>query len=76
MTSNAKLFADDASLFLLVQDVYTSAKELNDNLKKINDWVFQWKMRFNHDLSKQAPEVIFSRKVKRSTHPPLVFNNI
>ena len=36
-----KLFADDTSLFLLVHDLNTSAKELNDDLKKINDWAFQ-----------------------------------
>ena len=75
MTSNAKLFADDTSLFLAVHDVSASAKELNDDLKKVNDWPFQWKMSFNPDPSKQAQEVIFSRKSKRSTHPPLVFNN-
>ena len=70
-----KLFANDTSLCSVVQDVNTSAKELNDDLKKVNDWAFQWKMSFNPDPSKQAQEVIFSRKSKRSTHPPLVFNN-
>ena len=35
LTSNAKLFADDTSLFLVVHDVNTSAKELNDDLKKV-----------------------------------------
>ena len=75
LTSNAKLFADDASLFSVVHDVNTSAKELNDNLKKVNNWAFQWKMSFNPDPRKQAQEVILSRQIKRSTHPPLVFNN-
>ena len=32
-------------------------------------------MSFNPDPSKQAQEIIFSRKSKRSTHPPLIFNN-
>ena len=76
LTSNAKLFADDTSLFSVVHDVNTSAKELNDDLKKINDWAFQWKMSFNPDLSKQAQEVIFSCKSKRLTHPPLFFNTL
>ena len=67
LISNAKLFADDTSLFSVVHDVNTSAKELNDDLKKVNDWAFQWKMSFNPDPSKQDPEVIFSRKLKRST---------
>ena len=75
LTSNAKLFADDTSLFSVVHDVNTSAKELNDDLKKVNDWAFQWKVSFNPDRSKQAEEVIFSWISKRSTHPPLVFNN-
>ena len=65
LTSNVKLFADDTLLFSLVHDVNTSAKELNDDLKKVNDWAFQWKMSFNPDPSKQHPEVIFSRKSKR-----------
>ena len=32
-------------------------------------------MSFNPDLNKQTQEVIFSRKSKRLTHPPLVFYN-
>ena len=32
-------------------------------------------MSFNPDPRKQAQEVILSRQIKRSTHPPLVFNN-
>ena len=41
LTSNAKLFADDTSLFSVVHDVNTSAKNLKDDLKKVNDWAFQ-----------------------------------
>ena len=32
-------------------------------------------MSFNTDPSKQAQEVIFSRKLKKSTHPTLSFNS-
>ena len=32
-------------------------------------------MSFNQDPKKQAQEVIFSRKSKATSHPPLVFNN-
>ena len=32
-------------------------------------------MNFNPDPTKQAREVIFSRKAKEIYHPPLVFNN-
>ena len=75
LSSNAKLFADDTSLFSVVRDINTSAIELHKDLKKINDWAFQWKMTFNLDRSKQAQEIIFSRKLKNAMHPPLLFNS-
>ena len=49
--------------------------ELNDNLGKIRNWVFQWKMSFHPDVDKQAQEVIFSGKIKSTIHPPFVVNN-
>ena len=70
-----KLFADGTSLFSVAHDVKTSANKLNDDLKKVDEWVFQQKMSFNPDPSKQAQEIVFNRKSKRPTHPPLVFNN-
>ena len=45
LLSNAKLFVDDTSLFSVVHDVNISAKELNDDLKIVNDWAFQWKIK-------------------------------
>ena len=69
------MFADDAFLFSVIHDAATSANELNNDLKKISDWAFQWKMSFNPDPSKQAQEVTFSKKLKEVSHPPLIFNN-
>ena len=74
--SNCKHFADDASLFSVVNNFHTSAATLSQDLNGINNWTFQWKMIFNPDLSKQAQEVIFSRKIKKLFHPTLLFNNI
>ena len=74
LTTNVKLFADDTSLFSVVHDTQTSANDLNKDLKITNNWVFQWKMNFNPDPTKQAHEVIFSRETKEIYHPPLVFN--
>ena len=71
-----KLFADDTSLFSVVNNIHTSAITLSQDLKAITKWAFQWKMIFNPDLSKQAQEVIFSRKIKKLLHPTLFFNNI
>ena len=75
LSSNVKLFADDRSLFSEIHDINLSTGELNADLKKISEWAFQWKMIFNLDATKQAQEVIFRRKLKNTTHPPLVFNN-
>ena len=55
--------------------LFSSAIELNSDLKKINDWAFQWKMTFNSDRSKQAQEIMSSRKLKKATHSLLLFNN-
>ena len=46
LTSNPKLFADDTSLFSVVQNINSKANDLNSNLMKISDWAFQWKIRF------------------------------
>ena len=76
LQSNPKLFADDTSLFSVVDDIHLSSSELNLDLTKVSDWANQWKMSFNPDPSKQAKEVIFSHKINKPLHPNLVFNNV
>ena len=75
LSTNAKLFADDTSLFSVVRDINTSAVHLNNDLKKISNWAFQWKKSFNPDPSKQAQGIIFSRKHQKISHPSIYFNN-
>ena len=76
LESDVKLFADDTSLFSVVFDPISSANILNRDLAKISNWAHQWKMSFNPDLTKQAKEVIFSRKHNIVNHPDLEFNNM
>ena len=57
------IFADDKSLFSNALDINKSATELNSDLKKISQWVYQWKIKFNPDPNKQANEIFFSRKL-------------
>ena len=73
---NPKLFADDTSLFSTVKVPERTANNLNNDLKEINKWAFQWKMSFNPDPTKQAQDVIFSRKTSKKIHPKIFFNNI
>ena len=63
LSTNAKLFAGDTSLFSVVRDINTSTAHLNNDLRKISNGPFQWEMSFNPDSSKQAQEVNFSRKL-------------
>ena len=44
LSSNCKLFAHDTSLFSVVNNIYTSATTLSQDLKTITNWAFQWKM--------------------------------
>ena len=41
LSSKAKLFADDIYIFSVTHDITTSANEINNDLKKISDWVFE-----------------------------------
>ena len=49
LKSECKLFTDD-----LVHSINTSARDLNEDLKKIGNQAFNWKMNFNPDRKKQA----------------------
>ena len=62
LVSNPKLFADATSLFSTVTDPNVTANQINNDLHNISTWAYQWKMNFNPDTSKQAQEVLFSRK--------------
>ena len=44
---NAKLFADDTSLFSAITIPATSSSNLNEDLLKITQWAYQWKMSSN-----------------------------
>ena len=72
---NCKLFAD-TSLFSVYNDIQSSATSFRNDLTLISNWAFQWIKIFNSDLTKQAEEVIFSRKTKKLIQPGLSFNGI
>ena len=74
ISSEAKLFADDISLFTVVYDVDIVADQLNRDLEVISNWAHQWNMQFNPDKNKQAVQVIFSQKKRSSCSSTRVFN--
>ena len=52
ITFTVKLFADDTSLFSVVNDSNISASELNKDLELIFEWSYKWKKSFNPDRNK------------------------
>ena len=48
---------------------------LSEDLNLISNWVFRWKTSFNPDPSKQAKEVVFSKKRCITQLAVLIFNN-
>ena len=75
LSTNVKLFADYTSLFSVVEGITTTSCDLNYDLNRVREWDFQWKMSFNPEPSKQAQEVIFTRKLQKKDYTPLYIND-
>ena len=71
-----KLFADDTSLFTVIQEPNTAAEDMNHDLELISKWAHDWRMSFNPDPQKQAVELLLSKKRHEIDHPVILFNNI
>ena len=54
LVSNSKLLAHDTSLFSTVTDPNVTTNQINNDLHNISTWVYQCKMNFNPDTSKQT----------------------
>ena len=69
-----KLFVEDTSLFSTLKGPSLSARLMNDNLNKFSGWIYERKLLFNPDLTKQAQEV-FSRETIEVDRQTTFFNN-
>ena len=70
-----KLFADDTSLFTVVQEPNAAGEDMNHDLELISRWAHDWRMSFNPDPQKQAVELLLSKKRHEIDHPVILFNN-
>ena len=73
ITSNLNIFASDTYIFLIVYNINISTSNLNSDFQKISEWTF--KLSFNLNSTKQAQEVISSRKLIKHIHALIRFNN-
>ena len=71
INSSIRLFADDTSLYIIVDNPVEAANQLNSDLLKIHQWATKWLVKFNPAKSET---VIFSRKQNKPYHPPLLLN--
>ena len=66
--SSIGLFADDTSLYIIVDNPQQAANLLNADLAKIHLWASRWLVSFNPSKSES---MTLSRKQNKPLHPPL-----
>ena len=70
--TNIRLFADDTSLFIVVDNPMTVAVYPNSDLSVISQWAASWLVLFNPT---KTDSLIFTRKLNKPVHPPLYMND-
>ena len=68
--SNIKLFADDTTLYLNIDDPINAAETINSDLSDIDQWSKDWLVTFN---ASKTDSMLVSRKVNQLNHPPILF---
>ena len=71
--SSIKLFADDTTLYLIVEDPIPAANLMDGDLDKVQEWPNTWLVKFN---PQKTEEIISSRKNTQIDHQKLSMNNV
>ena len=72
IASNIRLFADDTTLYMIVENPLTTAEVLNSDIHKISTWAKKWLVTFN---PLKTESLIISRKVNKPNHPYIYMEN-
>ena len=70
--SNIRLFADDTSLYIIVENPDEAARCMNFDLHTIFDWACKWLVKF---CPPKTDSMLLSRKLLRPYHPPLFMSD-
>ena len=70
--SNIRLFADDTSLYLIVDHPDLAATTLQNDISRITEWAENWLVKFNPS---KTESLLISRKVNKPLHPTLSMLN-
>ena len=72
ISSHIRLFADDTTLFLIVNNPNETALTLNSDIDKIVDWSNKWFVTFNPI---KTESLVISRKIRKPFHPCLYMDH-
>ena len=72
VNNNIRLFADDTTIFITVDDPANAAAELNSDLQNINNWANTWLVMFSPP---KTESMLVSLRQNTVNQPPLFFNN-
>ena len=73
INSNVRLFADDTSIYVIVDNPQSSSDLLNTDLSNIHKWASTWLVDFNPS---KTESLTISRKHNKPVHPDLFMNNV
>jgi hypothetical protein len=71
LVSNIKLFADDTSLYIEVDDEERAAETMNTDLQMIKTWADQWLVKFSPNKTK-----LMTCSFRNNCHPEIKFDNV
>jgi hypothetical protein len=69
--ANIKLFADDTSLYIEIDNPNTAVQTLNTDLEAVQNWADQWLVKFSPAKTK-----LMTCSYRKKDHPPIRFNNV
>ena len=72
INSNIRVFADDTTIYVIVENPLTASVVLNSDMQKIDASADKWLVKFN-PLKSESFTV--SRKLNRLYHPPIYMGN-
>ncbi len=73
INSSIRLFADDTSLYLIVDTPEIASMTINSDLETITNWSKKWLVSFN---PKKTETLLISRKRDRTAHTPILMDNV
>ena len=68
--SHVRLFADDTSLYMSVENPQTTASILSNDLAKMHVWAQKWLVNFN---PAKTESLLISRRLIKPNHPNIIF---